>query len=48
MEFKIVMGEYQKPYVEIKGELDYKLSAVAAADVLRKPWEEITRWKIKP
>ena len=44
MELRIIIGKWQKPYVEIEAELDYSLSADEAADVLRQAWNK----KISP
>ncbi|ANZ45480.1 hypothetical protein [Cloacibacillus porcorum] len=40
MELRIIIGKWQKPYVEIEAELDYSLSADEAADVLRQAWNK--------
>lgn len=40
MEFKIVLSPFRTPYVEIKGELDYKLSADTAAEAFKQAWNE--------
>lgn len=40
MELRIIVGSFRAPYVEITGELDYKLSADTAAESFKQMWNE--------